>query len=140
MLFGTFDLFHKGHEHLFRQARALAENPYLIVSVARDANVKRIKGRAPLYGERRRLKVIKNHPLADKAVLGGLRDHIPHIVKLRPDIIALGYDQRDYVYGLKKQLAGKGLRVAIRRLKPHRPERYKSSLLKTLLAKRRIVI
>ena len=34
MVFGTFDMIHAGHEDLFRQARALAKEPYLIVSVA----------------------------------------------------------------------------------------------------------
>ena len=37
MVFGTFDIIHAGHEDLFRQARALAEDPHLIVSVARDS-------------------------------------------------------------------------------------------------------
>ena len=45
MVFGTFDGIHRGHLHFFKQARGLVKNPYLIVSVARDVNVKRIKGR-----------------------------------------------------------------------------------------------
>jgi cytidyltransferase-like protein len=44
MVFGTFDFLHKGHLNFFKQARSLAKNPYLIASVARDYNVKRIKG------------------------------------------------------------------------------------------------
>ena len=43
MIFGTFDIVHEGHADLFRQARALASNPYLIVSVARDTGAERIK-------------------------------------------------------------------------------------------------
>ena len=54
------------------------------------------------------LKIIKKTGLADKVVLGGLRNHIPHIVKERPHMIALGYDQKAYVPDLKKNLKNKG--------------------------------
>ncbi len=51
MVFGTFDMIHEGHADLFRQARALASDPYLIVSVARDAVAQRIKGNRPRHSE-----------------------------------------------------------------------------------------
>jgi len=132
MIFGTFDAVHAGHEHLFRQARALAKpaQPFLIVSVARDKNVKRIKGHLPVRGERQRLAALRRHPLVDRVVLGALGNHLPHIVRQRPDIIALGYDQRAYVKGLKTSLQQKGLTVKIVRLKPHQPNKYKTSLLR----------
>jgi FAD synthetase len=132
MVFGTFDLVHPGHEHFFRQARAQArgQTAFLIVSVARDKNVQRIKGRKPLHSEKKRLAVLKSHPLVDRAILGGLVDHLPHIIKQKPDVIALGYDQQEYVKGLKTGLKHKGLQVKIVRLKPHQPRIYKSSLLK----------
>src|SRR5688572_18630095 len=83
MVFGTFDGLHLGHEHFFKQARALAKTgrPALIVSVARDRNVLRIKGQQPQLGERQRLALIKKHSLVDKALLGGLDDYLSHIVK-----------------------------------------------------------
>ena len=59
MVFGTFDILHKGHLDFFRQARSLSKNPFLIVSVARDANVKKVKGRFPQNNERLRQKKIK---------------------------------------------------------------------------------
>ncbi len=132
MVFGTFDVLHPGHVHLFRQARAkaLSGKAFLIVSVARDKNVKRIKGRKPLYGERKRLAALQRQKLVDQAMLGALGDHIPHIVKHKPDIIALGYDQKNYVKGLRSALKQQGLRVKIVRLKPYKPDQYKSSLVK----------
>ncbi len=132
MLFGTFDLIHPGHEHLFRQARALAgrAQPFLIVSLARDKNAKRIKGKKPVNNEKKRLATLRRHPLIDRAILGALGDHIPPIVKQKPDIIALGYDQSNYVKGLKTALKQKGLNVKIVRLKPHKPQLYKTSLLR----------
>ena len=43
MVFGTFDGLHEGHLDFFKQARQLSKNPFLIVSIARDKNVKIIK-------------------------------------------------------------------------------------------------
>src|SRR3989344_4903091 len=55
MIFGTFDMIHPGHEDLFRQARELAEEPYLIVSIARDSATTRHKGTPPRRSELERL-------------------------------------------------------------------------------------
>jgi FAD synthetase len=131
MVFGTFDVLHKGHEHFFQQARGLANpaEPFLIVSVARDKNVARIKGRRTRHGEKQRLRAVGSHKLVDRAVLGALGDHLPHIIRQRPAIIALGYDQKEYVRGLKTALRQRGLNVKIVRLKAHKPEKYKSSLM-----------
>lgn len=134
MVFGTFDVLHKGHLHFFKQARALSQSPYLIVSIARDVNVKKIKGRKPLHSERQRLKALNNLGLAQKVVLGGLSNHLSHILKERPNIIALGYDQTHYVKGLRLQLRKKGLEVKIRRLKPFKRHLYKSSIIKSNLS------
>jgi len=130
MVFGTFDILHPGHLHFFRQARQLARNPRLVVSVARDKNVRRIKGNEPLHNERQRLKSVKTCRLVDEAVLGGLKNHLPHILRAKPDIIALGYDQVNYVKGLKTALKNRGWQGMIVRLKPFKPTIYKSSLLK----------
>ncbi|HYV33343.1 MAG TPA: adenylyltransferase/cytidyltransferase family protein [Candidatus Limnocylindria bacterium] len=130
MVFGTFDSLHKGHLNFFKQARALVKNPYLIVSIARDFNVKRIKGKKPLATERLRLKAVKASGLVDKAVLGGIKTYIPHIIKQHPSVIALGYDQRNYIKNLKSGLRKQGLAVVILRLKAYKPHIYKSSLVK----------
>ena len=130
MVFGTFDILHKGHLDFFKQARKLALNPFLIVSVARDANVKKIKGQNPASKELVRISKVKKCPLVDKVILGGVKSYLPHILKERPQIIALGYDQVAYVKNLKWLLGKKGLIVEIKRLKSHNPQIYKSSLLK----------
>lgn len=129
MVFGTFDLVHTGHRHFFRQARGLAKDSYLVVSIARDKNVLRIKGRRPSKNQFERRLLVQSVPEVDKAVIGGYRDHIPHILKERPDIIAIGYDQVAYVKGLKALLAAHGLQVRIAKLKAYKPHLYKTSLL-----------
>ncbi len=130
MVFGTFDVLHKGHLNFFKQARRLAKNPYLIVSIARSRNVLRIKGKKPFNDETKRLKIIKKCPLVDKAVLGGVKNHLPHILQTKPKIIALGYDQKAYVANLKQALDKRGLAVKIIRLKAYKPNLYKTSLIK----------
>lgn len=135
MVFGTFDIIHPGHRHFFQQARMLAASgkkatqPFLIVSLARDKNVQRIKGKMPSSNEKKRLARVKALEEVDKAVLGAIGNHIPHIVKEKPEIIALGYDQAAYVGGLRTALSKAGLKVKIVRMKPHLPNKYKTSIL-----------
>ena len=129
MVFGTFDGVHKGHLDFFKQAKKLAPKSFLIVSVARDKNVWRIKGKYPQRNEHTRVTLVKKCKLIDKVVLSGARDHLPHIIKENPDIIALGYDQKAYVKNLKKDLKKNGLIIKIVRLKPYKEKIYKNSLL-----------
>ena len=129
MVFGTFDGLHQGHLNFFKQTRNFMKNSFLIVSIARDKNVIRIKGKSPFLNERTRMVLIKKSKLADRVVLSGIKNHIPHIVKERPDIIALGYDQKVYVKNLKKDLKNKGVLVKIVRLKPYKEKIYKNHLL-----------
>ncbi|MEO5635070.1 MAG: adenylyltransferase/cytidyltransferase family protein, partial [Candidatus Paceibacterota bacterium] len=129
MAFGTFDGLHPGHLDFFKQARKLAKNPYLIVSIARDKNVKKIKGRHSFLDERKRKKLIERCNIVDKVVYGGVSKHIPHIIKESPDVIALGYDQRAYIKNLKRDLSLAGKKVKVVRLKPYKEKIYKNHLL-----------
>lgn len=130
MVFGTFDIIHEGHADFFRQARALAPDPFLIVSVARDSSVARIKGIMPHHTETQRVVMVAAHPLVDEAVLGDNIGYINHIVLKRPDMIALGYDQEgEYVHTLEQDLRNAGLGTKVVRLKPYKPEIYKTSKL-----------
>lgn len=130
MVFGTFDVIHKGHEHFFGQARALAPDPYLIVSVARDAVASRIKGFTPRHHESERLAAAVAHPLVDKAVVGDEIGYLQHIQAEKPDIIALGYDQHgEFVDGLEECLRSAGLTAKIVRLAAYKPDVYKTSKL-----------
>ncbi len=129
MIFGTFDMVHEGHKHLFKQARELAENPFLIVSIARDSNVERIKGRHPRHTQSERKKLVAKAVGVDKVVLGAVGDPIPHIKMEKPDLIALGYDQTAYVRGLRSSLKQAGLKTKVVRLKPHKPHLYKTSII-----------
>lgn len=134
MVFGTFDYLHPGHLNFFKQARALATNPYLVVSIARDQNVKRIKKHLPTNAEKDRKFLVSSCRLVDEVVLGGIGDFIPHIIKAKPEIIALGYDQSAYTDNLAGELKKNGLIVKVIRLKA-----YKGNTLKTKLFKQKEV-
>ena len=133
MVFGTFDGLHKGHLDFFKQAKNFIENSFLIVSIARDKNVIKIKGKKTRLSERERLILVKNCSLVDKAILAGKNKYLPHILKENPDIIALGYDQKAYVRELKNDLEtmlnGEGKRIKIIRLKSFKKNIYKNHLL-----------
>ncbi len=129
LVFGTFDGVHQGHLNMFKQARRLSKNPYLIVSIARDQNVLRIKNKLPFNKENKRKKLVEATLLPDKVILGSLNNYLEHIVKESPDYIALGYDQIHYTENLKKDLKDRGLSPKIRRLKPYKENIYKNSLL-----------
>jgi cytidyltransferase-like protein len=119
MVFGTFDILHKGHLSLFKQAKKYGD--YLIAVVGRDNTVKKIKGRNPRNNEKERLKKVAEQKIVDKAVLGMKRDMYGNIKKLKPDIICLGYDQAAFADGLRK------FKIRVVRLKPYKPHKYKSS-------------
>jgi FAD synthetase len=132
MIFGTFDMIHPGHEDLFYQARSLAPDPYLIVSVARDSAVVRHKGKAPRNTEEARRALLQAHADIDRVVVGDERGYIEHIKKEQPDIIALGYDQQgEYVENLEKDLREAGLSVRVVRLEPFQEHAFKTSKLQS---------
>lgn len=125
MVFGTFDIVHLGHIHLFKQAKKLGDK--LMVVVARDCNVKKIKGQAPLHNEKERLEFIKHIGIVDKAMLGDKNDIYKVVRKIKPDVIALGYDQKVDV----SKLGG----YIIKRLRPYRPTKAKSNKIKKYIEK-----
>ena len=124
-------MIHAGHEDFFRQAKELGEDPYLIVSVARDSAALRHRRFAPQKNEDERLARLVAHPLVDHAILGDEEGYVEHIAREAPDVIALGYDQSgEYVDSLEKDLQDEGLTIRIVRLKPFQPETFKTSKLR----------
>ena len=124
--FGTFDIFHKGHESFLKQARKYGD--FLCVVVARDGTVQKIKKKRAKNNEKTRLTEVKVSGLADKVILGNLRDKYVVIKKYKPDVICLGYDQNFFIDELENKLKSFGLvKTKIFRLKSYKPGIYKSS-------------
>ncbi len=128
MAFGTFDVFHPGHRSYLTQAKKLGD--FLVAVVARDATVVDVKKIKAQDDEMQRLGNVKNSGLVDEAVLGDPKNRYAAIQKFRPEVIALGYDQRADEVELEKKLQEFGLQTEVVRMEAYQPEKYKSSKLK----------
>lgn len=126
--FGTFDHFHAGHEAYLKQAKALGDS--LIVIIARDQTVKRIKGKLPDYNEKKRQAMVRASGIADKVTLGEKGDKYTVLRRYKPHVIALGYDQFTFTFRLEKFLIDEKMDAKVVRLNPYRPTVYKTSLIR----------
>lgn len=139
MAFGSFDILHPGHILYLEKAKALGDR--LIVVVARDKSIEMFKKRKPLFSERDRLKIVRALKSVDQGVLGNrLNNHegrVSIIKKYRPDVIALGYDQKPTNKDLALLLKKAGIKAKIIRVRNVADEKvYKSAIIKKKLAQR----
>jgi rfaE bifunctional protein nucleotidyltransferase chain/domain len=96
---GCFDILHRGHLHVLREAKALGD--LLIVAVNTDRSVKQIKGPArPVISEVSRAELIAALEMVDYVILFDEPDPCRLLAALKPDILAKGGDYgRDTVVG-----------------------------------------
>lgn len=90
MATGVFDLLHPGHVAFLREAKRLGDE--LVVVVARDSTAKRVK-HPPIAPETQRVEMVAALKPVDKAILGNEGDIYEILDEIRPDVIAIGYDQ-----------------------------------------------
>ncbi|MCC6013749.1 MAG: FAD synthase [Candidatus Verstraetearchaeota archaeon] len=114
---GCFDLLHYGHLRYLEEAKKLGgKNAELIVVVARDSTIIKRKGHPPIMNEEHRRALVEALKPVDKAILGREDfDIISIINEVKPDIIALGYDQKD----LEEILLKMNLNIKIVRLEKY---------------------
>jgi len=89
---GTFDILHPGHIYLFKEASKYGD---VHVIVARDENVRRIKGKKTVFDENERKLIVESLKMVKKAYLGDPNDLFKKVEAIGPDIIFLGPDQDD---------------------------------------------
>jgi len=128
MCFGTFDVLHEGHKFYLREARKLGD--YLVVVVARDETVRKVKKRKPQHDENERVRSMERLRIADKVILGNSGDKLNVVEQEKPNILCLGYDQLFFTGKVKERLQQRGLTVEVARLPAFKPGIYKSSLLR----------
>lgn len=113
MATGVFDLLHPGHLHFLTESRKLGDE--LVVVIARDSTARSLK-HEPVVNEESRRQMVGALKPVDQAVLGSTTDMYDTVVKVRPDIIALGYDQRWNDEEVQRKCAERGVTVKVVRL------------------------
>lgn len=88
---GCFDLLHRGHVHVLRQARACGD--VLITGINSDKSVKQIKGPArPVLPESDRSELLAAMEMVDYVILFDEPDPYELISAIRPDVLVKGGD------------------------------------------------
>jgi FAD synthetase len=113
MATGVFDILHPGHLHFLMEAKSLGDE--LVVVVATDATVRKHK-HEPITPEKMRVEMVGALKPVDRALLGHEGDMFEIVLQVKPDIIALGFDQRFDEKELERRLAERGLRVKVVRM------------------------
>ena len=113
MATGTFDLLHLGHIYYLKEAKNLGD--ILAVVVATDTTVRGLK-HEPVNSEEIRLNLIKELKIVDEAYLGHEEDMYEIVEEIKPDIIALGFDQFHDENKIKSELNKRKINARIVRL------------------------
>ena len=113
MATGVFDLLHPGHIYFLREARKLGDE--LVVVVARDSTAKRFKHQ-PITAEASRVEMVAALKPVDEAVLGNEGNIFAILDTVRPDVIALGFDQVHDEAKVRQECRRRGLSTRVVRL------------------------
>tara|TARA_B100001750_G_scaffold61198_1_gene48590 strand:+ start:64 stop:498 length:435 start_codon:yes stop_codon:yes gene_type:complete len=88
---GVFDIIHPGHIHTLTAAKALGD--VLVVAIATDKTAQKMKKMRPLHNQKLRCELVSSLSMVDEAIVGHEEDIFETVKEVKPDIIALGYDQ-----------------------------------------------
>jgi len=126
---GVFDLLHYGHIRYLEEAKkAGGEGARLVVIVARDKTVLRMKGNLPVIPEDQRRAVIEALKVVDEALLGFEDLDLDRVIQqIKPDVVVVGYDQDGIKAQVEKIRKGRGLDFKIVQIERFGPEDLNSS-------------
>ncbi len=113
MAAGVFDILHLGHVQYLEEAKRLGDR--LVVVVACDETVRKRK-HEPLMNQDVRAKMIASLKPVDKAVVGYEGDRYRTVEEIKPDIIAIGYDQKHEEDAIQKELEDRGIDAEVVRM------------------------
>jgi FAD synthetase len=115
---GVFDLLHLGHVKFLEEAKkAGGKDAELVVIIARDSTVEENKGRKPIMSENQRRILVESLKVVDEAVLGFKKFDLGDVIeRVKPDVIALGYDQADMEKGVQKYVGKNKLNIKVIRI------------------------
>ena len=115
---GVFDLLHLGHVRFLEEAkRAGGRDAELVVIIARDNVVKARKGEKTIMPENQRCALVASLKVVDCAILGFQKFNIGRVIdKVKPDVIAVGYDQEGVERTVRKYVEDKKANIKIVRI------------------------
>ena len=88
---GVFDIIHPGHIHTLNAAKLLGD--VLVVVVATDNTAVKMKKRTPIHSQEQRQELVNSLGVVDLSLIGQENDIFKTVNHVKPQIIALGYDQ-----------------------------------------------
>ena len=88
---GVFDIIHPGHIHTLNEAKKLGD--FLVIVIATDKTVMKMKNRKPLHNALARQELVSSLSMVDLCIIGDDEDIFKTVDLIKPQIIALGYDQ-----------------------------------------------
>jgi FAD synthetase len=112
---GVFDLLHLGHVRFLEEAKKVGgPHAKLVVIVARDNTVEKRKGEKPVIPENQRCALVASLKVVDEATLGLEKFNIGRVIdKLKPDVIAFGYDQKAMMQEVKDYVKEHGRNIRV---------------------------
>ena len=88
---GVFDIIHPGHIHTLNAAKKLGD--VLVVVVATDNTAVKMKKRKPIHTQEQRQELVNSLIMVDLCLIGQEDNIFKTVNHVKPQIIALGYDQ-----------------------------------------------
>jgi len=117
---GVFDIIHPGHIYTLNSAKSLGDT--LVVVVATDKTATKMKKRTPLHNQEYRKNLVDALSVVDLCIIGEEGDIFKTVEKVKPEIIALGYDQVHQEKFITDGCRKLNLNVKIARLQSPNPE------------------
>ena len=123
---GVFDIIHPGHIRTLNDAKKLGD--VLVVVVATDKTAIKMKKRKPLHNAELRRELVSSLTMVDLCIIGDEEDIFKTVDLVKPQIIALGYDQTHQEKFITDGCKKINLDVIVARLESPIPETSSSSI------------
>jgi glycerol-3-phosphate cytidylyltransferase/FAD synthetase len=117
---GVFDIIHPGHIHTLKAAKDLGD--VLVVAIATDKTAEKMKKRLPLHTQDQRKMLVDALSVVDIGIVGNEENLFKTVDLIRPQIIALGYDQVHQEKFITEGCKKINLNVTVARLQSPIPE------------------
>jgi FAD synthetase len=115
MVGGVFDLLHPGHIYTLKAAKSLGD--LLVVIVATTSTALKLKKNRKIYhDEKHRQELVSSLSFVDLALIGEEGTLYDTVSFVKPDIIALGYDQSHDEKEIQKNCLERGINLEVVRL------------------------